>query len=446
MKFPEEYFRGGVEPEDLPALFPLLRAHAALGAFTALFRGTDEDVLIRLLVLREIGRRGEQPVWSPQELQIHFAYLDETKLQTVLHRLRDTGLLVWNQESSNYQISPHGRMALSALSILLKFSEEEDGEIGYITSQLAAGQSLGKVSDEDLQHLLSRLNELEAEFGRAVLSGSELRIRSAEKKLTSVLKWVEKGTEIMKLIAGSPDLDQPTHRVAQKIGQVQSRMLRMSSVFQRTLNQLERQKVHLGQSGLSTSDIHGWLRMLDRDEICALFDEAMTFPARIACLLGDIALDIAEFELVDRVRAEAEDTVLPPPCEAPPAEKMPVMDEDLVLLGNLVGELERIEAEAPLETTIPAVDFATTSYRFSLAALLGDPDSSTLGGKVADLTRLPLVMNLTGASVEVGRCEVETMSAGSVKNKEGENGVEDGKRSSGTGRETAGQTTSAARK
>jgi len=73
LEFPEEYFRAGVEPEDLPALFPLLRARDALAAFIALFRGTDEDVLIRLLVLREIGRRGEQPVWSPQGLHVHFS-------------------------------------------------------------------------------------------------------------------------------------------------------------------------------------------------------------------------------------------------------------------------------------------------------------------------------------------------------------------------------------
>ncbi|MDD3295371.1 MAG: hypothetical protein PHG20_11870, partial [Geobacteraceae bacterium] len=343
----EEYFRSGIEPEDLPALFPLLRARDALSAFTALFRGADEDIIIRLLVLREVGHRGEQPLWSPQELRAHFAYLDETKLQTVLHRLRDTGLLVWDTESSQYQISTHGRMALSALSVLLKFSEEEGGEIGYITSQLAAGQALGKVANEDLQHLLSRLNELEDEFGRAVLSGSELRIRRAEKKLSSVLNWVEKGTEIMKVIAADPDLDQATHRVAQKIGQVQSRMLRMSSVFQRTLNQLERQKVHLGQSGLSTSDIHRWLRQLDTDSLCALRGDSMTFSVQLGCLLGDIALDVAEFELVDRVRAEADDVSLPPACEAPPAEAMPVAEEDLTRLMHFLGELGTLEADTP---------------------------------------------------------------------------------------------------
>ena len=413
----EKYFRPGIEPEDLPALFPLLRARDALGAFIALFRGEDDDVVIRLLVLREIAHRGEQPLWSPQELRAHFAYLDETKLQTVLHRLRDTGILVWDPESSLYQVSPHGRMALSALSVLLRFSEEEGGEIGYITSQLAAGQVLGKVANEDLQHLLSRLNELEDEFGRAVLSGSELRIRRSEKKLSSVLNWVEKGTEIMKVIAADPDLDQATHRVAQKIGQVQSRMLRMSSVFQRTLNQLERQKVHLGQSGLSTSDIHRWLRELDMNKLCSLLNDGMSFTMQLGSLLGDIALDVAEFELVDRIRAEAEDNSLPPSQEAPPAEAMPVTEEDLTRLTNFLSDLGKIEMDVPLEVAIPAEDFGTSSYRMSLAALLGDPESSALEGAVADLARLPLAMRLTGKRIAVGEFEVESMSAGAMERK-----------------------------
>ena len=42
----DDFFRPGVEPADLPALFPLLRARDALGAFTALFRGSDVEVLI----------------------------------------------------------------------------------------------------------------------------------------------------------------------------------------------------------------------------------------------------------------------------------------------------------------------------------------------------------------------------------------------------------------
>lgn len=410
-----EYFRPGVEPEDLPALFPLLRARDALAAFTALFRGSDDDVLVRLLVLREIGQRGEHPLWSPQELNSHFAYLDDVKLKTVLHRLRDTDLLVWNPETSHYQISPHGRMALSALSMLLRFADEDGGEIGYITSQLAAGQALGKVADEDLQHLLSRLIELEDEFNRAVLSGSELRILRAEKKLSSVLSWVEKGTGIMKIIAADPDLDPPTHRVAQRIGQVQSRMLRMSSVFQRTLNQLERQKIHLGQSGLSTSDIHGWLRGMRVDELCTLMDDALELPCKLGCLLGDVALDVAEFELLERLREVEADHALPPPHNAPTAASMPRNEEDLTRLMGLLCDLQRIETEMLLHDLIPAEDFAVSSYRMSLASLLGDPESGAIDGAVADLARLPLTLRLTGEQVQIGRYGVASMSIGTLE-------------------------------
>ncbi|UFS72753.1 hypothetical protein LPW11_11295 [Geomonas sp. RF6] len=428
----------------MPALFPLLRAQESLSAFTALFRGTDEDVLIRLLVLREIGHRGEQPLWSPQELRAHFSYLEETKFHTVLHRLRDTGLLMWNPESSLYQVSTYGRMALSALSVLLRFSDEDGGEIGYITSQLAASHSLGNVATDDLQHLLSRLNELEDEFNRAVLSGSELRIHQAEKKLDSVLKWVEKGTEIMKVIAADPDLDIGTHRVAQKIGQVQSRMLRMSSVFQRTLNQLERQKVHLGQSGLSTTDIHRWLRMLDYDKLCALATDAVAFPAQLGCLLGDVALDVAEFELVDRLRAEEEIAVLPPAREAPTAGELELAAEDLSRLHNFLDSLGDLEEETPLHLAIPAESFAVSSYRLSLAALIGNPESGAIEGGVAELARLPLLMRLTGESVPVGDFEIHSMSAGSMTPKDTDKkyGDEDGEADTGVGGEAFGASAS----
>lgn len=411
-----DFFRPGVVVEDLPALLPLLRAREALDAFVALFRGGDEEVLVRLLVLREIGARGENPAWSTQELRAHFGYLDEVKLQTVLHRLREKSLLVWDAEASRYQVSPSGRMALSALSTLLQFTGEEGAEIGYITSQLAAGQSLGRVSDSDLQHLLSRLVELQEEFNRSVLSGSEHRIRRSEKKLGSVLKWVEKGTEILRELAADEELDSACHRVAQRIGQVQSRMLKMSSVFQRTLNQLESQKVHLGRTGLSSSDINRWLRELPLERLCALAGEgALLSPPQTGFLLGDIALDVAEHELIDRVRAEAADASLPPAREAPASTALPVEREDLVVLGRFMKELRRIEAGAPVEEAVPAEDFATTSYRLSLMALLGDPESRTLDGPVAELARLPLRLELTGEVVEVGRCGVAQMSAGRLE-------------------------------
>ena len=117
-----EFFRDGIELADLPALFPLMRARETLNAFITLFRGGDDEVMVRLMILREIGARAEAPRWSPQELRAHFAYLDPTKLNTVLLRLRENDLLIWDNDESLYQISSAGRIALAAISTLIGFA------------------------------------------------------------------------------------------------------------------------------------------------------------------------------------------------------------------------------------------------------------------------------------------------------------------------------------
>jgi hypothetical protein len=70
-----EFFAPGIEPHDVPQLFPLLNARSYIDALIAMFRGGNEEVLVRLMVLREIGLRAETPEWSPQELSSHFSFI-----------------------------------------------------------------------------------------------------------------------------------------------------------------------------------------------------------------------------------------------------------------------------------------------------------------------------------------------------------------------------------
>src|SRR5512135_2094616 len=88
-----EFFAPGIVPEDVPQFFPLFAAKPLIGAMIALFRGGDEEVLVRLVVLREIGLRADAPDWSPRELESHFAFFASSKLSTVLSRLREHELL-----------------------------------------------------------------------------------------------------------------------------------------------------------------------------------------------------------------------------------------------------------------------------------------------------------------------------------------------------------------
>ncbi|MDB6105651.1 MAG: hypothetical protein JWO52_5650 [Gammaproteobacteria bacterium] len=413
-----DYFRTGIEPSDVPALFPLQRARSAINSLITVFNGTEAAVLARLLVLREAGGRGDAPFWTASELRDRLAFLDEAKLENIIIRLRVNGLLAWDPETARYSVSPLGRMTIAALSVLLKF-DADGGELGYVTAQLAASGAVGVVSSEELQHLLSRLNELKDEFERAIVSGSERRILEAERRLKSALQWVDKGTEVLRLITQDRDLDAGAHRAAQHIGQVQSSLLRMSGAFQRALNKIESQRVHLGASGLSTSDVIRWLRGLESAELAQLTNGIVDCIPGLSLVLGDIALDIAEFELIERERPERLEVPLPPATDAPNAEHTSEEVEDLAFLASWLDELRVAPDSLPLEQAVPARDYTLSSYRLSLLALIGNADSQSLDGPAAEIARLPRSIEWTGAAVSVGNFGVARMSEGRLSRSSG---------------------------
>ena len=412
----QDYLRDGIVAADLPDLHPLLAARDLLRAFSTLFHGGEESVTVRLLVLRAIGERGQAPDWSPQELREHFAYLDPIKFDTVLGRLRDNDLLLWDNATQRYRISPVGRQALAAIGLLLQFNREGD-ELAYVTAQLAAGQAVGRVRGDDLQHLLSRLNELREDFDQAVLSGSEHRIQRAAGTLQSVWRWVEKGTEIVKDIAADADLDAATHRVAQQVGRAQSAMLRQASVFQRALNQLDRHRVHLGASGLSSSDVNRYLRGLEIDGLAALAEDVLARTVAPAFALAPIALDVAEYELVEREREIQEDQSLPPAQAAPQGVQAPVAAADYRHAEDWLRQLVAMEGGAPLAELVPQDSFAVSAYRLSLLGLIGDPGAENRSGVSAEMAQLPLHWRVTPEFEPVGRAGVAYMSRGRLEPK-----------------------------
>src|SRR3569833_2377826 len=145
--------------------------------------------------------------------------------------------------------------------------------MGFILSQVAGAQAVGGVTAEQLHHLLGRMVELTEEFRDAIASGSEFRLRSAQAKWHIACDWGEKGSSIMHAITSDARADAATHRAAQAIGRAQSALLNMQGMFSRALNQIERQRVHLGHSGLSTTDIKRWL--LNHEDLCSLAADAI---------------------------------------------------------------------------------------------------------------------------------------------------------------------------
>lgn len=403
----EDFFQAGIEPAELATVSRLTGAWPYLSVFITLFRGGDEEVLMRLLVLRELGTQTDTPFWSPQALAQRFAYLHPVKLDTILKRLREGDLLIWQSDTGLYQLSEGARVALAALSTMIDFAGD-DVELGYLTSQVAAGQAVGEVSDEALKHLLARLNELYAEFEEALESQSEFRIRAAQHRLEAVWRWVGKSTEVVRSLTANDTLSLATLNQAQAIALAQSRMLALAGTFERRLAQLSAQRVHLGASGLTSTDIADYLRHQPAEKLAALIADRLAFCLEPAFLSTPEMADVAEYELLARERARTLDAALPSAAAAP--ESTAVEIERLDAAEALYDTLAMLREATPITAAVLADTYNETAYRLSLLALLGDPELGKEGDVMADLARLPLRLAGGEGQVEPDHPEVASLS------------------------------------
>lgn len=405
----QDFLSPGINPRDVDVLFPLLQSANVIQALIALFRGGSEEVTIRLAILREIASRADTPEWTTQQLQTHLSFIDNTKLQTVLNRLRDHDLLMWDSGRRIYQLSSTARMILSSLANMLSFSSEDD-ELGFLFSQVAAGGAVGQLSSETLTHLLARLNELESFFSQAVLSGSESRLKAAQSRLAAAQKWMEKGTEVLKSLSENGFADDASWNIAQKIGKNQSRMMGMTSLFQKDLAKIARQRVMLSDGGLSSSELAAWLKAQSIDKLFNLSAENIAHLPEPLFALPDVMLDVAE-AFLERDIADKKVSTMPPPVEVEEAQDVPF--EYPPQLQSLTNMLSRIERSVSLADIVVGGDFSAASYRYSLLTFLGEQH---VDADLAALAEQPVAMQHDEAAAlqVVNQNEIALMSAGTI--------------------------------
>jgi hypothetical protein len=275
------------------------------------------------------------------------------------------------------------------------------------------------VTVEQLKHLLGRLVELTEEFRDAIASGSEFRLRTSQAKWHMACDWVEKGSEILRAITSDERADAATHKAAQAIGRAQSALLNMQGMFSRALNQIERQRVHLGQSGLSTTDVKRWL--LAHDDLASLAEGAIDRPVVPLFATPAEMIDVAETELLAARVAAVGPTGLPAGTDAPltindsPAMQAELDDwlsrlADFANLGNFPEFSESGPKKVAIQDSLLPASFAVASYRASLLPLLGDAAEASLQGATAELARLPIKFDPTDDMVQLDDPEVAAIS------------------------------------
>ena len=421
----QAHFNAGISADEIEQVFHLKRAQPMLQAFTALFHGGASGVLIRLLVLRELAADATTSAFSRADINQKLAYLVPESLETVLMRLRSHGLLAWDAQAAVYRVTPMARNVLSALDTLLSMGQADDeAEMGFLLSQVAGAQAVGGVTVEQLRHLLGRLVDLTEEFRDAIASGSEFRLRTSQAKWHMACDWVEKGSLILRAITTDEKADSATHKAAQAIGRAQSALLNMQGMFSRALNQIERQRVHLGQSGLSTTDVKRWL--LAHEDLSSLAVGAIDRPVMPLFVTPAEMIDVAETELLaERNAAMSGQGGLPEGQDAPltvnegPAIQAELDDwlarlSDFANLGNFPSFSEDGPKTIPIQDSLLPASFAVASYRASMLPLLGDAAEASLQGATAQLARLPVTFTPHDAMVELNDPHVAAMSVATL--------------------------------
>lgn len=409
--------------QDSPLLWHLSRQQPLTQALSGLFHGPAALVQLRVWVFLQLAAQGDAQL--PRErIDELFHALRPEALETVLKRLRDVGLLAWDETQRSYHLPALAQRVAGLLAPLTSPAPEDDnadgGELAALLGQVVGANQLGSVDAGQVQLLQAQLARLHGEFADAIASGSEFRLREARKRYDRAAQLIDRASDAITAIIGNSHGHLLLERAARGLGQAQSRLLAMASQFNRALQQVDRQRVTLGTTGITSTDVKRWLQAAP--QLHRLLDGAVAQPTQLATL--------APHELLDVVEAEFErDRPQPALAEAlPSAQSAPAGTLTAVALPRELGDLNallaewardgghadaaRTAAEALLGPRPGATRYAQLAYKAQLMPLLGDPQAAVLPGLTGELARQPWRIEWQPQAEPLDHHQVELLSRG----------------------------------
>jgi len=416
----EDYFREGAAPTEALLWWQLERNEPLLNALRALCHGPAALVRLRVWVFMELMALPESRV-ARDTLNRHFHTLRDEALELVLKRLREAELLAWDGSNQQYSVTPLAQRLLGLLSPLTQ-GAEQDADLAALLANVAGAHQMGTLDPAQLHHLQAQLSRLYDEFADAIASGSEFHLRRARQRFERALKLVERASEVLKAVIEQAQADGNARleRLARELGLAQARLLAMASQFNRALQQVDRQRVTLGSTGITTTDVRRWLQSVPFLENLSL--GALSRPVHPVLVAQHELLDTAEAEF-ERDRPKPKEIEALPTAQVAPAGELAVMSlppemglmQELLARWTAAGEVEQDLAPAVLGGS-----YARASYRAQLLPLLGDPQAQHLTGATGDMARQPWRVQWSAEQGAIDDEHIKWMSRGLLRSTESE--------------------------
>jgi hypothetical protein len=420
----EGYFREPGAAAESPLAWALEQRLDVLEALRGLLAGNGMAARLRVWAFLELASLPQGRL-QRDDLQQLFHALKPDALDMVLKRLRDLGLLVWDATAQDYQLSPLAQQLQAMLAPLAR-SASEDDEMGALLAQVAGAQALGLSDAAQIKHLHAQLARLHDGFADAIASGSEVRLREAQPRFDRALRLVDRAGEALTALIRSEHGDPRLEREARALGHSQARLLSMASQFTRALQQADRQRVTLGSSGLTSSDVRHWLQ--SHAALHSLAAGALATGVRPVLVSGHELVDVAEGEF-ERGRPDPQRAQGLPPAAAAASGALETLQMPAEL-GALIAQLAQWSAadgapEAPdaphtpdprpLADAVLGGRFAQAAYRLQLLPLLGDAQARTLNGQTGALARAGWQAEFQTQLLAVDDPQVAAVSAGQLR-------------------------------
>jgi hypothetical protein len=286
-------------------------------------------------------------------------------------------------------------------------TDDAGADLGFIAGQLAAEKVLGFEQTQSLQLMLSRLVELQRSFETALQSGSESRLQQAAEAVAQVKPRMQQATSVLHQLVEDGQLGDRAYRTAQRIGREQSKLMQSEGMLAKAMAEMARQRVTLSRVGLTDADLRRWFFEQPVDAWLRLALPPATPVAALLHVAGDVALDVAEAQLLRDLHRD--DVALPPPTDVANGEyeAQPLPPEFAVWRDELLA-LSQLQQTTQLAHCVPATDFTTSAYRISLLSLLGEVASDTEQATIAELALR--VVGGDGEPTTVQRCGVALIS------------------------------------
>lgn len=420
-----DYFRDPDALADSALAWQVENNAEVVDALRLLFQGATGLVRLRLWMLLTLVGQGQASLAREALDQLFYAVRPEAA-DSVLKRFREAALLTWDDSLRQYGLTP---LAQQVATMLTPVGQPASDELAGLLSQVVGADQLGTLQGNQVHLLQAQLVRLHHGFADAIASGSEFRLREARKRYDRAAHLIDKASGTITAIIGNAHGQRALEQAARGLGLAQSRLLAMASQFNRALQQVDRQRVTLGTTGITSTDVKRWLQTQTRLE--RLTDDALHSPVGLSVLSPHEMLDVTEAEF-ERDRPEALHAE-----PLPAAQTAPVGDLTAVALPRELGDLSALladwaligsaptpENETPAPRTVHAAllgdsaglpaRYAQVAYKAQLLPLLGDAQARDLPGATGDLARQPWRLQWHNVLAALDHPEISHLSSGQL--------------------------------